>query len=118
MVASIFFFNRDPFSANILRAQGSPYILIDDTIRNQYLLHLFNKTSNESVFTIKPIQNEKMKFILPIKQKKLGSLKDSNIPVFVEIKKEDYNLGEIVQLEIIDETSKEKVITKIQFLGP
>src|SRR3989338_2758713 len=57
--------NRQGFDANLMRLQGAPYVRQGAVIRNQYTIHMVNKSPKEASFSIVPRSKELSIFILP-----------------------------------------------------
>ena len=82
-VAAFSFARREPFEANALRLPGSPYTLDGDVLRNGFELHVVNKASTGSTFTIAPVPVGSLTFVVPIPVVELGPLESRRIPFFV-----------------------------------
>jgi cytochrome c oxidase accessory protein FixG len=118
LVMSFTISQNDPFEANILRLQDSPYTVSNGIIRNSYTLHLVNKTAEKSTFEIIPPDDHVLRFILPLREVTLESLADKNIPIFVEMDQDHFKTEFPIILEVLNQKTKEVVKTEIMFLGP
>lgn len=118
LLALVVFTSRQNFEANILRAQGSPYVLLDQKIRNQFNLHIFNKSEQEVTFSIEPQDYSGVTYILPLKQVRLGSLTDKMVPLFVEMLQSDFKGQFTIQIKVTNQRTGKSSFEEVQFLGP
>jgi polyferredoxin len=109
---------RTPFEANLLRFQGAPFVLEQDTVRNQFELHLVNKHGEPTTFHIEVAGREGMKVVVPQNEITVGSLESFRVPIFVTVEREGFRAGFPVQVEVRDERSGETKRMEARFLGP
>ncbi|MBX7149787.1 cytochrome c oxidase accessory protein CcoG [bacterium] len=115
-VFSFFLFKRHTFEANILRAPGIPYVLTEGKIRNQYLLHVINKTAEKAKFTFK--FSGEANVIIPFLEIELGSLEEKRIPAFAEMDAKKFKGQFNIILTSTNTQTGEVVVSQIPFLGP
>ncbi|MEZ4820379.1 MAG: cytochrome c oxidase accessory protein CcoG [Bdellovibrionota bacterium] len=108
---------RTSFEANLLRAKGAPYLLLEKTIRNQYEIHLFNKDRFDRTFTIKPIPIDGVRFTIPIQKLTIKKLRDQTVPVFVEMDKDRFEKSFDIEV-LIQHENGEKIMETVVFTGP
>ncbi len=121
---AVFAAGRRPFEATLIRQTGAPYVVeeIDDedVIRNQYFIHLVNKTPRRSSFEIRATVPEGATALLPIAVVELESLGDQRVPLVVSMPEERYEeqgTFDIV-VETRDLTSEATVSSRLRFIGP
>ena len=117
MVSGFTLSQRTSFEANLLRSKGTPYVLQNQKITNQFDIHLFNKSNKKVVYTLVPITTKNERYILPIQEVELDSLRDRHLPLFVEIDQSDYFDGLKVQLKVEAGEAASEII-EADFLGP
>lgn len=93
VVASVAFRHREPFEANLLRLPGPPYTREGAVVRNGFEVHLVNKTSRTTTFTLTPRpeaaggasagEATELHFIVPIREVTLEPLDSRRVPLFV-----------------------------------
>ncbi len=108
---------RKPFEANLLRAQGMPYLMEGTTVRNQFELHLVNKNPTETTFTVRVDSPVPASVVVPQKEVKLGSLEDFRVPLFITVERTQ-PLPFTFQVEVADQASGQVKRLDARFLGP
>ncbi len=108
---------RTPFEANLLRFQGSPYLLEGSTVRNQFELHLVNKHPTSSTFTLKVELPVEASVVLPQKEVTLASLEDFRVPLFVTVERAE-KLPFSFRILVTDQGSGKVKDLEARFLGP
>ncbi len=83
VVASFAFHGRQPFEANVVRLQGTPYTRDGGIIRNSFELHLVNKGGNPETFEIEAIGAPELAFVIATPSVEIEPLGSRRIPVFV-----------------------------------
>ena len=117
-VGTVFVVQRRPFEAVIQRQQGLPYQVERGEIRNQYLVHIFNKTNRKATFTLSAALPAAAEAVIPIDRVTLESLEDRRLPLFVKIPEDKY-LGEfMVYFSTTNLNDGEIVPSSLRFLGP
>ncbi|MFO7155755.1 MAG: cytochrome c oxidase accessory protein CcoG [Pseudomonadota bacterium] len=110
--------NRTPFEANVLRVRGVPYVLEGDSIRNQYELHLINKNPHPTRLRVEVDSPVDAEFTLPTETITLESLQSYRLPVFVRVRKEDFQGPFELRFHVHDESTSRTKVTTGTFLGP
>jgi cytochrome c oxidase accessory protein FixG len=108
---------RLPFEANLLRLQGTTYLLEGSLIRNQFDLHLVNKNPGESTFSLRVDSPVEASVVMPQRQVKLASLEGFRVPLFVTVERGQH-LPFTFYLEVTDESSGQVKRLEAHFLGP
>lgn len=111
-------FFRTPFEANVLRIRGVPYVLEEETIRNQFELHLVNKNPHPARFRVQVDSPVEADLTLPTDTVTIGSLESYRLPVFVRVRKEDYREPFTIDFQVLDESTSRTKVTTGTFLGP
>jgi cytochrome c oxidase accessory protein FixG len=107
---------RVPFEANLLRFQGTPYLLEGGTVRNQFELHLVNKNPDEATFTLRVDSPVPAQVVVPQAEVKLASLESFRVPLFITVPR---GQGPFVfHVEVADSASGEVKRMEARFLGP
>jgi cytochrome c oxidase accessory protein FixG len=85
LVAAISVRSRQPFETNLLRLSGAPMVLEQDgaRVRNAFELHIVNKRSSTTRFSIHGAGPGGLEYVLPVRELELGSLAERRVPVFV-----------------------------------
>jgi polyferredoxin len=109
---------RHGFEANILRMAQSPYEVEKGLIRNQYIIHLVNKTPRKTILTILPDAQDGLILVLPIKNVELNSLEDRRVPIFAEMPESMYKQEFPLVFHVTDESTGEVIQKSTLFLGP
>ncbi|MCC7460053.1 MAG: cytochrome c oxidase accessory protein CcoG [Proteobacteria bacterium] len=106
------------FEANILRLAGAPFILDAGKVRNQFEMHVVNKTNKSEVFIIKMINGGDVQAIFPISRIELEPRQDRRIPWMALVEQSQFKQDFELELQIQKESSGERIERKVQFLGP
>jgi cytochrome c oxidase accessory protein FixG len=109
---------RTPFEANVLRVRGTPYVLEEGTIRNQFELHLVNKNPGATELKVRVTSPVDAVFTLPTDSIHLESLESFRLPVFIRVSRDDFEAPFDLTFEIQDGASSRTKVVKGQFLGP
>jgi cytochrome c oxidase accessory protein FixG len=84
IVSSLALLSREPFEANLLRAQGAPFALqTDGTVRNSLELHLVNKQSESRHFSIVARGGEELEYVVATPELELGPMAERRVPLMV-----------------------------------
>jgi polyferredoxin len=108
---------RTPFEANLLRLQGTTYLLEGSMIRNQFDLHLVNKNPAESTFSLRVDSPVAASVVVPQQQVKLASLESFRVPLFLTVER-GQTLPFTFYVEVTDEDSGQVKRLEAHFLGP
>lgn len=109
---------RVPFEANLLRFQGTPYLIEEGTVRNQFELHLVNKNPEETTFTIKVDSPVPAQVVVPQAEVKLASLESFRVPLFITVQQSRVTAPFVFTVEVKDSASGEVKRMEARFLGP
>ncbi|MEM9553606.1 MAG: cytochrome c oxidase accessory protein CcoG [Acidobacteriota bacterium] len=119
-VAGFSIADRDPFHANALRAQGIPYMLEGERIRNLYSIHLQNKT-NEPI-TLEIMGDEAVapgiEYLIPQPSVVLQALEDHEVPVFAYLNRDQFDGSFPLDLVVADPSTGEIQRLTVTFRGP
>jgi len=77
------FTGRTAFEANLLRAQGMPFVVDGDTVRNSFTVHLVNKRNQTSRFELAGVAVDGVEYVFPVDQLELEPLASMSLPVVV-----------------------------------
>lgn len=108
---------RTSFEANILRSKEAPYSISNGVIRNQFEIHLFNKSSKDTTYQINPIELQNVTFSVPFKEITVPATHDFHIPIFVEMKESNFSGQFNVSIEVKSNGSNELKMVQAEFLG-
>lgn len=104
---------------NVVRMTGAPYFITDDGLRNQYLVRIVNKDSNERAYKIltkTPGQQSTIKgFESEVILQPLG---EEVQPLIISVSKEDYRGKFPFTIQLVDERGDVLVEREAEFLGP
>ena len=108
------------FEANVLRTKGLPYVVTDDRVSNQVMLHLINKGSKPTQMHISVVDAAGVKVTLPKATVDLGPLKSVQLPVLMEGPKALTGAGQNTEvvLKVEDKASQSAKELRVRFLGP
>jgi cytochrome c oxidase accessory protein FixG len=109
---------RVPFEANLLRFQGTPYLVENGTVRNQFELHLVNKNPGETTFRIRVDSPVPAQVVVPQAEVKLASLESFRVPLFITVQQEPGRGPFVFTVEVADSASGEVKRMEARFLGP
>ena len=84
VVATVSFASRTQFEANLLRAQGPPFVVDGGVVRNTFNIHLVNKSPQQATLVLKAEGGDDFEYVIPLASVPLASLASSNVPVIVE----------------------------------
>ncbi|MFN7950162.1 MAG: cytochrome c oxidase accessory protein CcoG [bacterium] len=98
IVATTSFARRTAFEANLLRAQGPPFVVDGGTVRNTFNIHLVNKSPQLATLRIVAEASDRLDYILPIPSIELASLASATVPVIVTASLDELPDGAHVKL--------------------
>ncbi len=97
---------RTPFEANVFRAQGGmPFVVDGDVVRNPFVVHVFNKNSDPSRFTVAVRSPVDAEIVIGTPKLELNSLTDARVPVVVSIARANLKSSVVLTLVVTDETN-------------
>jgi cytochrome c oxidase accessory protein FixG len=101
----------EPFEANLLRLRGAPpFSRQDGRIRNAFEVHLVNKRSGTSHFSLQGGRDASLRFIVANPEVTLGSLEHVRVPIFVELDEGRVRDGKIATIEVRQDGAKVRVL--------
>lgn len=111
---------RRPFEATLIRQVGAPYVVDAGSYRNQYLVHVVNKTPRPSTFELRVVLPPATgaTAVVPIPAVALPSLGDQRVPVTVSVPQAAYDGGFEVTVETRDTATGAVVTSRLAFIGP
>ena len=123
VVATVALRSRSDFEANVLRLSGAPYTFEGDSVRNAFDVHLVNKKSDRTVFTITAVASPRadgttpeLTAVIATPSIALDSLEDRHVPIFLASARSDYRGDFPVRVVVRPEGEKERPFT-VTFLG-
>lgn len=109
--------SRTAFEANLLRAQGMPYVVKGETVRNNFTVHLVNKRNEASTFQLAGNGDDSVEYVLPVTELELEPLASMSLPVMVAARKGA--APDKVELLVTEQGENgEKRSLSARFLGP
>lgn len=109
---------RHPFEATLIRQTSAPYVIEDGALRNQYFVHVVNKTPRRSTFEIHPTLPDGVTAIVPIPSVELDSLTDMRLPLVVSMPAASYTHEFEVVVDTVDRATGQTVTSQLRFIGP
>lgn len=109
---------RRPFEALLMRQTSAPYVIEAGTIRNQYVLHVFNKTPRVGFFEVKMQVPDGAQVFVPTAAFEMLSLEDRRVPVIVSMPIAAYTGGFDVVSAVKEQGSGREVLSRLRFTGP
>lgn len=109
---------RTPFEANLLRVRGAPFVLAGEDVRNQFELHLVNKSPESAEFAIEVSVPHDATVTIPRTRITLDSLQSYRLPIFVVIPRESFDEPFEVEVEVKESGSGKERKVEGRFLGP
>lgn len=117
VVATVVIASNDVFEAEVLRATGTPFQLVDGAVENQARVHLVNKHGEAATFTIAVRPEQAHLVTLPQPEVKLEPFDDHDVPVVVRIPSAEWHRGIVIELIVTDSLSGPRTV-KLEVLGP
>ncbi len=119
LVASIAFRKHTDFEANVLRIPGAPFVLDGSDVRNAYEIHLINKLPRRETFTVVPVPQAGLTFIMPTQSVTLEPLASTHVPVFVTLARSSFQGQLTLRLTVTAASEPDEPMTvTTSFLGP
>jgi cytochrome c oxidase accessory protein FixG len=107
---------RQTFEANLLRAKGAPFVLDGADLRNQFHVHVVNKSSTERAFRLEPVALDGATFLVPQPDVVLAGGASADVPVFVTLPLAAYRPGSVVTVSV--RSADDAKAATAQLLGP
>lgn len=118
-VATYAFSTVRPANFGITRLQGTPYIVTDDTVRNQFLVRVINKRGATQRFRLTvaggPVGMERSGFTESVE---VGGLAEQVLPLVLQIPRDDYAGRMPLVVTLHGESGGYTVEREIEFVGP
>jgi cytochrome c oxidase accessory protein FixG len=117
-VATFTISKRSSFEANVIRLAGVPFVLEMGNVRNQFEIHMVNKTTKQTKYSVsvKPMDN--VQIIMPVPEVDLPARADRHVPWMAVIPQAQFQSDFDVDLIIQNMETGEKIERKVRFLGP
>ena len=109
---------RAPFEAKLVRLQGAPFVMVEDTIRNSYFLHIVNKQPVAKEFVVEAVDADGLRINMPVRTATLDSMADIRLTLFVEVDRAEWRPGEEVTLEVRTTDGELQQTATAPILGP
>jgi len=109
---------RTAFEANLLRAGGTPYVLDQGTIRDQFELHLINKHPEPADFELAVHAPDGAEVVVAQDKFHLDSMQSVRAPIFVSVDKGKWKGPFAFEVELKDRTDGRTRENIGRFIGP
>lgn len=104
---------------NLVRMTGAPYIVNDESVRNQYMMRIINKTSHSNDYSIRTSSAfEKYSVQLSSDTTTVDSMAEELRPVIVVVDRADYEGPFELQITLVGPDAKDILTRTVQFFGP
>ena len=104
---------------NVVRMTGAPYFVTQDTIRNQYMVRVINKTKGSQTYSIQAQANQQtIELIGNEAGITVSSMGEEVRPVIISVDRHQYSGQFELTLTLIDPAGNEILSRKAEFLGP
>lgn len=109
---------RVPFEASLLRAPGAPFVVDGDVVRDQFTLHLVNKSGGVQRMHLSPSGGD-AEFTLPQSDIELQAAESLRVPLFVSVPRARFHgsFAVAVAVEVSGERAAHRRV-EARFLGP
>jgi cytochrome c oxidase accessory protein FixG len=108
-----------PASFLVTRMQGAPYIVTDETVRNQFLVRLVNKQDDSQTFVLElpdaPDALQRSGFVDAVQ---LGALGEQVVPLILQVSRADYTGRFHLTVLVSDAAGNYTLKREIEFVGP
>lgn len=125
LVVAVFVISQnDPFEAEVLRASGSPFSIVQrkdggaEAVENQVRVHLVNKHPAKATFEVVATPEAVPYVTLAQPKVTLEPFADHDLPVLVRIPAAEWKKGIVLYLDVHDTELAEARRIKIEVLGP
>lgn len=105
---------------NVVRMQGLPYIVNDETVRNQFMARIINKTSSTQNYQIVTSSEVFTDYTVQLSedQTTIKTMGEEVRPVIISVDRSVYQGSFPMDISIRNEDGKTIMTRKIEFLGP
>ncbi len=119
-VMSLAFTQRHPFEANLQRAVGSAYRIVDGRVHNVFDLYVINKRPGPRRFRVLVKSPAEAEVLVALPEIELASLGDAHVPVHVFVPTDRFASGLTLDLEVSCEEDGAPLVRHAQarLLGP
>ncbi len=119
-VATYVFSHKTSFEANVLRVTGAPYVIDQDTLRNQIMVHVINKHSEDVTFLLDPCDGTPgVRITMPQRKVTLKPLASHHVPAVIETPRTGYKRGAVQAcIDVTDVAAGSGRQLTIEVLGP
>lgn len=107
-----------PANASITRITGAPYIVTEDTVRNQFLVRLLNKRAEATDFVVRvdsPVAVTQTGFEAPVT---VGAIAEEVRPLVLRVPRADYTGAFKFTITVTDVNESFTITREVEFLGP
>jgi cytochrome c oxidase accessory protein FixG len=109
---------RVPFESNVMRMGGVPWVLEEDTVRNQYQVHLINKLPDTATFALSVHAPEGVVVRLGQESVELASLEGTSVPLILIAPRTLLHGSLAVELDIAEPHSGQRTQQVVMMVGP
>lgn len=106
---------REPFEANMLRLPGAPYTRDEGVIRNTYEIHVVNKSSQPTTFTLAAAPGNDVDVLVPIGSVEIEPMGSRRVPIFASQPEARFTGSRPVVVRV--ETPQSRKDVRATFLG-
>ena len=105
---------------NVVRMQDLPYIVNDETVRNQFMARIINKTSSTQNYQIVTSSGVFTDYTVQLSedQTTIKTMGEEVRPVIISVDRSVYQGSFPLDISILNEAGKTIMTRKIEFLGP
>lgn len=104
---------------NLVRMKGAPYIVNDESVRNQYMMRIINKTSESKDYSIRSSSAfEDYSVQLSSDTTTVDSMAEELRPVIVVVDRANYEGPFELQITLVSPAGKDILTHSVEFLGP
>lgn len=118
LVAGVALSARQPMMVAVLRFPGLPYVLHDGAVRNQWFVHLVNKTDEALSLQIDVTVPSGSRLAEPVAHVVLEARGERRLPIFVDMPREQFHAGEQVTVRVSSGGQHRTHETQLPLLGP
>lgn len=116
LVAGATMHARQPLMASVLRFPGLPYVLRDETVRNQWYVHVVNKTDAALAVHLDVVAPADHHVIEPTPDTTIEPRGERRLPIFVDVAREHFHAGNRVTIRI--QSNEARIEQHADILGP
>ncbi|MCC6619810.1 MAG: cytochrome c oxidase accessory protein CcoG [Deltaproteobacteria bacterium] len=117
-VATYVISQNDGFEAEVLRASGTPFSIVEGGVENTLRIHVVNKHGEAGTFRVEATPESARFVTLPDPEVRLEPFADHDLPVRILIPSAEWRRGIVVRLIVTDSLLPEPELIDIDVLGP